>query len=445
MVLVLEVVEIPIIYDTLHLITCENEGVDFNGITYVESGIFLDTIFSNSIWESDSVFMLQIEIIPGNVTPIEHQLCTGDSIFINGQWFSEDIILRDTLLNAYGCDSLVITSLVFADLNVKIEQIQPVFCHGDSTAIIEAVVSSSEQEYEVFWSTGDQNITIEDLPAGNYQVVVSDDFGCKATDSIQVEQPKSIKASWETQLDCNNPGKAFLNVLSVSGGTPPYLYSLANHQFQSEHNFLVESPSYQNLLIEDVFGCIENYENIEIDSELEVEIILEAPWIRAGDTIFLETIANFAPIDVHWDYSPFLSCLECFEPLAFPEETAGFTVSMQTKDSCWVDAHVTIFVDQRIDVYIPTAFSPNGDGINDYFAIFGGSQVNKILLLEIFDRWGNLVFRKKDFLPNDENSGWDGMLNGRLMGAGVFVYRTIVETHKGKALDYNGEFILIRN
>ncbi len=390
--LLLEVIEIPIIYDTLHFITCENESVEFNGMNYAESGIYQDTIFGSSIWESDSVFMIQVENIPNDTTLLKYQLCSGDSIFINGQWISEDAIIRDTLLNEYGCDSMVITTVVFADLNLNIELIQPVFCHGDSTAIIEAVVSSSELEYDLFWSTGDQNSTIEGLPAGDYQVLASNDIGCMAADSIRIEQPKPIKAIWETQLDCKNPGQAFLNVLSVTGGTPPYLYSLANNQFQSEPKFLVESPSSQNLLIEDAFGCIEQYEKIEIDRELDVDIILEDPRIMAGDTILLETYANFDPVAVHWEGSPFLSCWDCYEPLAFPEETTAFTVSMLTKDSCWVDAQLTVFVDQRIDVYIPTAFSPNGDGINDYFTIFAGSQVGKIQLLDIFRPVGESCF-----------------------------------------------------
>lgn len=66
-------------------------------------------------------------------------------------------------------------------------------------------------------------------------------------------------------------------------------------------------------------------------------------------------------------------------------------------------------------LYIPDAFSPNGDGINDVFQIFG--EVPKEFRIRIWDRWGELIYESTDF-----NSGWDGSFRGELMDPGVFVY-----------------------
>ena len=61
---------------------------------------------------------------------------------------------------------------------------------------------------------------------------------------------------------------------------------------------------------------------------------------------------------------------------------------------------------------MPNVFSPNGDGLNDIFTLFTDSDVKEITLLEIYTRWGDLVFRKKNYLPNVPTEGWDGKFAG---------------------------------
>ncbi|HRD82001.1 MAG TPA: gliding motility-associated C-terminal domain-containing protein, partial [Saprospiraceae bacterium] len=64
-------------------------------------------------------------------------------------------------------------------------------------------------------------------------------------------------------------------------------------------------------------------------------------------------------------------------------------------------------MDQRIRLFAPNAFSPNDDGINDVFMLFGGNGVERVAMLRIFDRWGNMMFEARDFLPGDPQFGWN--------------------------------------
>ncbi len=61
-----------------------------------------------------------------------------------------------------------------------------------------------------------------------------------------------------------------------------------------------------------------------------------------------------------------------------------------------------------MDVYIPNAFSPNGDNRNDYFLLYPTNYVRKVNRFEVYDRWSGVLFRRTDFLPNEEQLGWDG-------------------------------------
>jgi gliding motility-associated-like protein len=92
-------------------------------------------------------------------------------------------------------------------------------------------------------------------------------------------------------------------------------------------------------------------------------------------------------------------------------------------------------------VDIPNAFTPNGDGINDYF--FPRQWLSNGIInfhLQIFNRWGELVYETK----NTDGLGWDGRLNGQEQPSGVYVYRIIVTYKNGTTENYDGNVTLIR-
>ena len=103
-----------------------------------------------------------------------------------------------------------------------------------------------------------------------------------------------------------------------------------------------------------------------------------------------------------------------------------------------------VTVQPKIDIYVPTVFSPNGDGINDHFSILTGAGIAKIITLQIFDRWGNLVFRQDDFLPNVAGLGWDGRWNNRVLDSGVYLYYAELEVVDNPSVSKSGDVFLIR-
>ena len=70
------------------------------------------------------------------------------------------------------------------------------------------------------------------------------------------------------------------------------------------------------------------------------------------------------------------------------------------------------------DIFLPTAFTPNGDGLNDFFGISNPFATGELLAFDIFDRWGNIVFSTTD--PLDK---WNGSYKGTPVNPGVFLYR----------------------
>ena len=99
---------------------------------------------------------------------------------------------------------------------------------------------------------------------------------------------------------------------------------------------------------------------------------------------------------------------------------------------------------KRRRVLTANVFTPNGDGMNDVLLMTGGLEVSYIMEWSIFDRWGNVVFKKIDFLPNTSNASWDGTLNGKIMPTGLYTWYAKVLYLDGEPIDHTGEATLIR-
>ncbi|MEZ4948170.1 MAG: gliding motility-associated C-terminal domain-containing protein [Saprospiraceae bacterium] len=118
---------------------------------------------------------------------------------------------------------------------------------------------------------------------------------------------------------------------------------------------------------------------------------------------------------------------------------------MTDENGCKAKDSISFNVDIVRKVFIPNAFSPNGDGINDVFMIFGDiPNVAEIESLQIFGRWGELIFEKKNFLPNDETFGWDGYFKNKKMESGVYVYVAKIKFLDGVSHLYSGNLSLVR-
>jgi gliding motility-associated-like protein len=103
-----------------------------------------------------------------------------------------------------------------------------------------------------------------------------------------------------------------------------------------------------------------------------------------------------------------------------------------------------IVVKDRL-VYPPSAFSPNGDGINDRFTLFADTpNVTALARLRIFDRWGGQVFEDFDLAPNDVTAGWDGNLEGEAVPPGTYTYVGDVVFLDGVVERYSGVVVLVR-
>jgi len=120
-----------------------------------------------------------------------------------------------------------------------------------------------------------------------------------------------------------------------------------------------------------------------------------------------------------------------------PDETTTYIVYYSEDSTCTAVDSITVFVNFVAAVGVPSAFSPNGDGLNDELRILG--QGISRMDFKIFNRYGQLVFETKN-----QAIGWDGSQNGKMLNPGTFVYTLTVTFAEGATENYTGDTNLIR-
>jgi gliding motility-associated-like protein len=157
--------------------------------------------------------------------------------------------------------------------------------------------------------------------------------------------------------------------------------------------------------------------------------------ITSGSTTILNGSGS-AGATFSWSPSATLSCNTCPNPTAAPTQTTTYTLTV-TLNGCSTSDTVTVFIDILCgELFVPTAFSPNGDNQNDILYVFGNCITN--LQFAIFDRWGEKVFETTNQLE-----GWDGTFNGKKMDPAAFAYY-LSATVKGEEVKKHGNITLVK-
>jgi len=328
-----------------------------------------------------------------------------------------------------------------------------------TSVVLDGMASSEGSDFVYEWSTVNGNIKsgvnsmMPEVDAGGTYVLLVTNIqnGCTSEDNVLVlensSSPYDIDFEVTPPLCYDDPGS--IAATAVLGGEGPYLFSPdEGDNFFADTLFWNLDPGSYSIIVQDANGC-EYEELIAIPNASQVTVNL-APdtTINLGDSYELDARANIPPSSIDtviWSPINYLSCFDCMNPEASPFETTQFEVTLIDKNGCVAENQVLVRVDKSRNVFIPSAFSPNGDGANDRFMIFARSEsIKEIKRFELFGRWGEKVFQMDNFQPNDPTFGWDGKLNGENLNTGVFVYYVEVEFVDGFTEIYKGDFTLLR-
>ena len=287
---------------------------------------------------------------------------------------------------------------------------------------------------------------------GIYTLTVTND-GNGCADSVSVEVMSvglpitDIEVS-QINPDCADLTGGFIRVEDIVGGSAPYVYSFGGGAYTAyDYRNYLTAGTY-TVAVEDADGCgyeitvtLEENEALVIDLGADIEV-------ERGEEVTLSLQINLpteAVDTVIWQPLPDAECPGCTEQTFTPEQTMVVSAEVRDTFGCTATEDIFLYIigGDVSPIFVPNAFSPDGDGDNDELVVYAKSFIETIDLFQIFDRWGNMVWEARNFAPNNPTRAWHGTLNGEAVNTQVLTWRAEYK-NGGESVTEWGDVTLLR-
>jgi len=351
-----------------------------------------------------------------------------------------------------GC-SATMTAIVTASTDTPVTSIAPVEMIDCDTEQVQ-LTGNADTGLSYEWTgpnilAGGNTLTPTVGEAGIYTLTVTNPTnGCEGISSIEVEEDSNFITALDAEgndVNCFGPNTGSVEIGQVIGGTAPYVYSIdGGESFTPQQEFLGLTANQYDVVVMDINGCLFDL-TLNVDPAVELVLELgENQVIAYGDSITLSPEPNFDIDIINWSDTTVIG----ERPSVKPVNTTSYEVTAFDEDGCIATDNITVFVEKTRPVYIPSGFSPNGDGINDFFTVYADlGLITKIKGFSVYDRWGEQMYGIEELTPAEaiqDGIGWDGNLREKEMNAGVYVYHLLVEFIDGEEIFYEGNVTLMR-
>ncbi len=413
---ILQVLVTELLQDTaaLTLSTCPDTPVIYEGIAL--NGGDQEVFHFTNQQGCDSMVTVTVEALRQDTTQLELWACAnGTALYANTEipaGTTESFLWQ----NSVDCDSTVIVQV--QTLPVDTTTISLMVCPGQLIDI------------------GDQTLEAGD----NEWFQLQNQQGCDSIVNVQVDAYEVMDYQYEVQASCPNEASGLLE-LNTESGTGPFQYSLDNGDWQSSAIFPDLSGGEHQIRIEDGNGCqteeiifVETLESLQFTLSDQVlpcgqESLTLSPNIRSGDD---------GQLSFRWNDGTTTPELKLSQPGLY---------SLEITNNCETQRQEVRVEREGQELedyfYLPNAFSPNDDGVNDRFRILPAEDVVVLeFKLLLFDRWGNLMYRSSDW-----QDGWNGDFRARPLDPGVYVYYVnakVLLCGQETDLEYAGDVALMR-
>ena len=377
---------------------------------------------------------------PPSIANFQISLCPGDSIEIRGKYYNQASEF-ELMVSDGPCDSLLRYKIIELDTFIVQEEIMDA-CEGLSNGSITVTAFSNNGPTGIYWShNSSSDFSIKDLASGTYEYMINDGF-CQIEREIDLGEYLIPNVELYTN-DPLCPGSEN-GIITVGLTIPELSWSIDSVNF-SRDSFINVAPGTYTVYFTN--GNCHFTETVEVEAKLiepfSIQSVIEVPVNTS-----LQLIHNYLDSSNHdfaWSSIEYLDCVDCISPIYLgAEDDVELYVVVTDAEGCEQRALVLLEADKSQHIFIPNAFSPNSDEINDRFKPFVRQGLVKTERLEIFDRWGNLVYAESSNPGYDDIEGWDGKINGKTCTPDLFVYQAEFSYSNGETKQIVGEVHLVR-
>lgn len=320
------------------------------------------------------------------------------SISIGDNTYTQSGMYEDALPVPNSCNDTLLTTTLSGDSRI-LPLISYSFCEGDTLQLDNQIFTSS--------------ISFVDTIAG-------------ATEDCPQFQPYEIVAQGEA---------AFTQQISLCAGD----------SFQVGNNWYYSAGTYTDEFTTPA-GCDSVVITTITTGNIEVSLNISNIEIALGESIQLAASVGLSDgFTLSWLPGDAFSCTDCPAPLLQPSSSGEYQLIVTDNNSgCSASASVIVNVLSCEQVYVPNAFSPNFDQVNDQLQVFAESCFTQLISWQIFDRWGGVVYETNSQTLNGSFNGWDGVVRGEAAEQGTYGYQLILEREDGSQKLLRGEVVLLR-
>ncbi|MFN3404863.1 MAG: gliding motility-associated C-terminal domain-containing protein [Cytophagaceae bacterium] len=340
-----------------------------------------------------------------------------------------------TVTDKNGCTTIASVELIEPEAVVVSSNINHVPCNGFFTGVIATQVSGGAGGYTYMWNNGDTNAQINNLGAGNYNVIVRDANNCQVIHEATVleESPLvvSVSSKNETCYESNN-GQASVQ---VEGGVAPYVFSWSNGVQNAEVNNL-EAGEY-TVIVTDNNECF-TVATVHISQPDSLVAELNSPITQSGYHVsFFKGNDGMIEAHVTGGTGPYMYTWNNGASINNLLNVMAGEYNLIVKDTNGCETRAKILLSEPDALAMPTGISPNGDGLNDFFVVRGLEAYPNNRLV-VVNRWGSTVFRSEPY-KND----WYGVnTSGESLPDGTYF---VVLTVNGGEITLTGYVDVRRN
>ncbi|MCX7954490.1 MAG: gliding motility-associated C-terminal domain-containing protein [Bacteroidales bacterium] len=396
-------------------------SIYINVLTFTAGTISVNTSLPSCSYSNDGIIQV---LVSGGTPPYNYSWSHNQNLNsaiannLQGGYYSV------TITDGNGCKIDTIINLpapspILINLNYQNPK-----CFGSNDGFIHALVSGGTPNYSYLWNNNSNTSQLVNIGPGLYQLTVTDNNNCTAiSEIITISEPDEIIISIQgTSQNCPSEIMSSASV-TISGGIPPYSY-LWNTGQTTQLISNLQTGIY-SVTVTDANYCTKTA-SIEIISPNNFSNLYQ---------IIKDTINCLATIDNNLSGGT--------PPYTFQWSNGNNTEDLVNVEAgtyilTVTDANNCTYIDTfkiELPILIPNFITPNNDNKNDKFAIRNVHTISE-LTIQIFDRWGNLIFKYNGTGPNYANSNnqWDGTYNGKKLPTSSYIYIVTVnnkDTHKG--------------
>jgi len=399
---------------------------------------FLEIPLSVTIPDGDTSVVLPITIIEDNIIEGPEKL----KLKLTYECDCIDPVLSEMII-----DEADDFSVNFAELKV---------CANQSFSISPEIIGGVPP-YDFLWETGSISDTLESsiTESTQYAVTVSDFCGKSIVGIADIELQNTPTASLTGIYDfCEITTTGIPIILE---GNPPWTigYNIDNIEQIPIEN-IQTSPFFLNIQTDGTYqfstfndanceGNIIGTAVVESSFDIRVDLVSPSCLNSYDGSIEITQLDAIPPFSIEWN-------IETENDYFIDKLNEGtYILNIIDGDSCQyekvIDLNASSFdINECAPIYIPNSFSPNSDGFNDIFSVYfdAAGEIERVVSFQIYNRWGALIYEQNNFIPDNENFGWNGEYKEKPLDPGVYIYKVVLAFTDGRTILKSGDVTLLR-